>query len=220
MHDYRAAGHQFHFRASSPSSPRRARRARSRGLGSGRRPQRLPDYSGGIERVDLTAGRDARICHFHPRDGAAGGMVLRELIRWEARDLGYATSADPANEFGLANDLSLVTVVATPPGTLLTGSGLGSPRPSDDARGLRSGHRGHRPAAGRTIRWAHRRAVCRRPLIRPHLRRGATQPISIRRRSRNLRSASKFDSRRHVRGRAAAGRATQQALVVGQWVAL
>jgi hypothetical protein len=34
--------------------------------------------------------------------------------------VGYSTSAEPANDFGLANDLSLVTVTATPSGTIFT----------------------------------------------------------------------------------------------------
>jgi len=82
--------------------------------------ERLPEYSEGIGRVDVTSGHDARVCHFRPRDGAADGMVLRELIRWEVPNVGYSTSADPANEFGLMNDLSIVTVVATPRGTMFT----------------------------------------------------------------------------------------------------
>jgi hypothetical protein len=44
--------------------------------------------------------------------------VLREHIRWEATDLGYATTGDPDNPFGLSNDLSLVTVAPTSNGTL------------------------------------------------------------------------------------------------------
>lgn len=36
----------------------------------------------------------------------------------DAGNVGYSTSADLANEFGLTNDLSLVTVVATPQGTM------------------------------------------------------------------------------------------------------
>lgn len=82
--------------------------------------ERLPEYSEGIGRVEVTNGRNARVCHFQPRDEATEGIVLREIIRWEAPNVGYSTSADPANEFGLTNDLSLVTVVATPQGTMFT----------------------------------------------------------------------------------------------------
>jgi uncharacterized protein YndB with AHSA1/START domain len=79
---------------------------------------RLPEYSAGIQRVDLAEGGGARICYFRAPDGS-DGPVLRELIRWEAPDVGYSTSADTPNDFGLANDLSIVTVAAAPEGRTL-----------------------------------------------------------------------------------------------------
>jgi hypothetical protein len=82
--------------------------------------ERLPEYSEGIGRVVLTAGRDARICYFPPQGGAGEGIVLKEIIRWEAPNVGYATSAAEPNDFGLVNDLSIVTVAAAPDGTLAT----------------------------------------------------------------------------------------------------
>ena len=82
--------------------------------------RRLPEYSAGIERVDVTPDGKARICHFRSQDGATPGIVLRELIRWEEPGVGYSTSADVPNEFGLINDLSIVTVVDAPKGTLFT----------------------------------------------------------------------------------------------------
>lgn len=81
---------------------------------------RLPEYSAGIERVDVTTDRDARICRFRPLVEGTDGIVLRELIRWEEPLVGYATSADSPNDFGLRNDLSFVTVVESPIGTILT----------------------------------------------------------------------------------------------------
>lgn len=48
------------------------------------------------------------------------GPTLREQIRWEAKDVGYATTAEPGNAFGLIDNLSLVTVTPAPSGTLLT----------------------------------------------------------------------------------------------------
>lgn len=80
---------------------------------------RLPEYSAGLERVELTARREARVCRFRPRDGAEG-TSLREVIRWEAPGVGYATSAEPGNAFGLENDLSLVTVATSGQGTIVT----------------------------------------------------------------------------------------------------
>jgi hypothetical protein len=82
--------------------------------------ERLPEYSAGIARVDVEAGRGARVCHFRPPDGGTDGIVLRELIRWEAPNVGYSTSAETPNDFGLLNDLSIVTVTAAPGGTRFT----------------------------------------------------------------------------------------------------
>ena len=82
--------------------------------------ERLPEYSAGIARVVVTEHRGARVCYFRPVPGSAQGIVLREVIRWEEPNLGYSTSAEPANDFGLANDLSLVTVAAAPGGTRFT----------------------------------------------------------------------------------------------------
>ena len=81
---------------------------------------RLPEYSAGIERVDVMPGGSARVCYFRSADGGTGGPVLRELIRWEATRQGYSASADVPNDFGLTNDLSLVTVAQAPEGTLFT----------------------------------------------------------------------------------------------------
>ncbi len=47
-------------------------------------------------------------------------MVLREQVRWYAPGLGYATSAEAGNAFGLENDLSLVTVEADGAESLFT----------------------------------------------------------------------------------------------------
>jgi hypothetical protein len=80
---------------------------------------RLPEYSAGIAHVEVPDDR-VRVCHFRPQPGAAEGVVLRERIRWQARNFGYAASAEPDNAFGLTNDLSIVTVVATGEGTMFT----------------------------------------------------------------------------------------------------
>jgi hypothetical protein len=80
---------------------------------------RLPEYSAGLERVELSPGREARVCRFRPRD-SADEMSLREVLRWEAAGVGYATSAEPGNAFGLEHDLSLVTVAPSTAGTIVT----------------------------------------------------------------------------------------------------
>jgi Polyketide cyclase / dehydrase and lipid transport len=84
---------------------------------------RLPEYSAGIAsvEVDQTPGAPrARVCHFRSPDGSGAGPTLRERIRWEAENVGYATSAEPGNAFGLTNSLSLVTVKPASSGTLFT----------------------------------------------------------------------------------------------------
>jgi hypothetical protein len=83
---------------------------------------RLPEYSAGIASVDVeTRGNErVRTCRFHSPDASAPGMVIRERIRWEVDGLGYATTAEPGNDFGLKNDLSLVTLVPSASGTTFT----------------------------------------------------------------------------------------------------
>jgi hypothetical protein len=82
--------------------------------------ERVPEYCRGIERVVVTTEPDARECHFRPREGAGPGVVLREILRWEEPNVGYCVSADGPNAFELTNDLSIVTVAATPRGTMFT----------------------------------------------------------------------------------------------------
>jgi hypothetical protein len=82
--------------------------------------ERLPEYSAGIERVDVTPGREARICYFRPMAEDADGIVLREVIHWEAPLRGYATGAAQPNDFGLSNDLSIVTLREAPEGAVFT----------------------------------------------------------------------------------------------------
>jgi hypothetical protein len=84
---------------------------------------RMPEYSAGISSVELKEAPDGsrtRVCQFRSPDGPAPGPTLRERIRWEAANIGYATSAEPGNDFGLENSLELVTVEGAPAGTLLT----------------------------------------------------------------------------------------------------
>lgn len=84
---------------------------------------RLSEYSAGIASVELEQAAGAspvRVCHFRSPDGSGPGPTLREQIRWEAPDVGYATSAEPGNAFGLSNSLSLVTVAPSSGGTLFT----------------------------------------------------------------------------------------------------
>lgn len=87
------------------------------------RHERLPEYAAGIASVEILEARGApriRVCHFRSPDVAVPGPVLREQIQWEAANVGYATTVEPGNTFGLTNSLSLVRVQPTPEGTLLT----------------------------------------------------------------------------------------------------
>jgi hypothetical protein len=84
---------------------------------------RMPEYSAGIVSVDIEQGADgsrSRVCQFRKPDGSGLGPRLRERIAWEADNVGYATTADAANDFGLANSVELVTLASAPTGTLLT----------------------------------------------------------------------------------------------------
>jgi len=84
---------------------------------------RMPEYSAGISSVEIEQASDgarSRVCQFRSPDGSGVGPRLRERIRWEAPNVGYATTIDPDNPFGLANCLELLTVAAVPAGTLLT----------------------------------------------------------------------------------------------------
>jgi hypothetical protein len=85
---------------------------------------RLADYSTGIARVDVTSidDKEVRVCTFHPMPGTPDAMVLHEVVRWSAPGVGYATSAEAGNPFGLRDDLSLVTVEARDGATLFTWS--------------------------------------------------------------------------------------------------
>lgn len=84
---------------------------------------RMPEYSAGISSVEIEQASDgsrARVCQFRSPGGSGTGPRLRERIRWEAANVGYATTTDPGNAFGLENSLELLTVAAVPAGTLLT----------------------------------------------------------------------------------------------------
>jgi hypothetical protein len=84
---------------------------------------RMPEYSAGIASVEIEQAADgsrSRVCQFRSADGSGLGPRLRERIAWEAENVGYATSADSANDFGLENSVELVTLASAPNGTLLT----------------------------------------------------------------------------------------------------
>ncbi|MGH6689854.1 MAG: nuclear transport factor 2 family protein [Gammaproteobacteria bacterium] len=85
---------------------------------------RFPEFSAGLERVDLTLDADGRcteyVCHFKPVAAGQPGIVHREIMRWHAPGRGYASSAAAGNAFGLTDNVNLVTIEPSPGGTLLT----------------------------------------------------------------------------------------------------
>lgn len=85
---------------------------------------RLPEYSAGLDHVDVAAQSDGRpaefVCHFRPTATGAAGIRHREEIRWFEPGHGYASSPEANNAFGLRDALNIVTLDPHPNGTLLT----------------------------------------------------------------------------------------------------
>lgn len=85
---------------------------------------RMPEYSGGLERVEVT--RDPRnapagfVCHFKPVEGRGAGGVHRNRVLWHAANGGWASRDEEPNDFGLTNSVHLVTVAPSNGGTLVT----------------------------------------------------------------------------------------------------
>ncbi|HYE87899.1 MAG TPA: hypothetical protein VEA16_16160 [Vicinamibacterales bacterium] len=77
-------------------------------------PVRLPEYSAGLERVeakrDSTGACTEYLCYFKPRAAGMESIVDRNVMRWYEANVGYASSADANNAFGVTNDLNLVLV--------------------------------------------------------------------------------------------------------------
>ena len=86
--------------------------------------RRLPEYSAGLARVEsVTDARGActeYTCHFKPRAAGEDGIVDRNVVRWYERNVGYASSAQGNNAFGVADDLNLVSVEPSAGGTIVT----------------------------------------------------------------------------------------------------
>lgn len=85
---------------------------------------RLPEYSAGLERVESKANGDGACteftCHFRPRAAGEVGIVDRNLVRWYEQNVGYASSAQGDNAFGVTEDLNLVTLETLEDGTIVT----------------------------------------------------------------------------------------------------
>jgi hypothetical protein len=88
--------------------------------------ERYPEYSAGLERVDVTRGGNGRcteyVCHFRPQPETGGSVSHREIVRWFEANRGYASMAEEPNPFGLANSLTFVTFEESGDRTILTWS--------------------------------------------------------------------------------------------------
>lgn len=87
-------------------------------------PSRLPEYSEGLDhvesRTDSHGACTEYTCHFKPRAMGEDGIVDRNVVRWYERNVGYASSAQANNAFGVTNDLNLVSVEPSAGGTIVT----------------------------------------------------------------------------------------------------
>jgi carbon monoxide dehydrogenase subunit G len=87
-------------------------------------PARLPEYSSGVERVEVRKDQNGRpgeyVCHFRPHSEGEEGFVHREVVRWHEPNAGYASSASADNGLGLRNDVNLVALEPSTEGTILT----------------------------------------------------------------------------------------------------
>lgn len=86
-------------------------------------PSRLPEYSAGLERVDVkttASGAPAEyLCHFKPVGDGRPGIVSRDIIRWHEENRGWASVGEEPNDFGITGSLHVVTLSTTDEGTLL-----------------------------------------------------------------------------------------------------
>ena len=85
---------------------------------------RFPEYSSGLERVDIKGNAQGEpteyVCQFKPREGGGDRLVHRELFCWHAPNRGWATLAEEPNPFELTNSLALVTLDPLPKGVVVT----------------------------------------------------------------------------------------------------
>jgi translation elongation factor EF-1beta len=85
---------------------------------------RFPEYSAGLDRVEVTVGPDGRcteyLCWFKPATDGEDPVVHREIMRWYSEGAGWGSVAEEPNAFGLSDSLTLVTVESREDGTRLT----------------------------------------------------------------------------------------------------
>lgn len=84
---------------------------------------RLPEYSAGLERVDVKKGPSGApeeyVCYFKPIEEGAFGAVARDLVRWYEPNRGWASIDAEPNDFGTKNSLHMVMLAPTERGTIV-----------------------------------------------------------------------------------------------------
>jgi hypothetical protein len=84
---------------------------------------RLPDYSAGLERVEVkkasSGAPEEYTCHFKPTEPGGPGAVARDIVRWYEPNRGWASTDAEPNDFGTTNSLHIVTLSDADGGTLL-----------------------------------------------------------------------------------------------------
>jgi carbon monoxide dehydrogenase subunit G len=81
---------------------------------------RFPEYSAGLERVDVELGEDGRCaeytCHFKPVAAGAAGAVSRDVMKWYEPERGYL-SVEVEGDAGTDGAVAFTTLEPTAAGT-------------------------------------------------------------------------------------------------------
>jgi Polyketide cyclase / dehydrase and lipid transport len=86
-------------------------------------PSRFPEYSVGLERVEVVQDEDGRCveytCYFKPLEERSVGAVSRDVMKWYEPNRGYL-SVEAEASWGGGNTVAVMTLDAIPEGTRLT----------------------------------------------------------------------------------------------------
>jgi Polyketide cyclase / dehydrase and lipid transport len=84
---------------------------------------RFPEYSMGLERVELKLDEDGKCteytCYFKPLEEGAEGAVSRDVMKWYEPNRGYL-SVEAEGSWGGGNTVAFTTLDPIPRGTRLT----------------------------------------------------------------------------------------------------
>lgn len=84
---------------------------------------RFPEYSAGLERVDVKEDDDGRCveytCYFEPAEEGAEGAVSRDVMKWYEANRGYL-SVEVDGSWGGGGTVALMTLDPIPAGTRVT----------------------------------------------------------------------------------------------------